>query len=283
MPTLSLLRLIFTELWARGSGLRVPEPVQAMEDEAQTRAFAEVASGQSELAASHLFHAIHITRTIRGCGKVYDLACGPGRALGRVAELNPHIHFVGVDLSDNMLKLAWEHVQEKGLKNVQFLKSDITELKEIESGSADGVISTMALHHLPTCEHLGRLFRQIERILKPEGSVFLVDFLRLKTEKSIELLLARQKGMLPEVFEKDYVNSLRAAFSLQDFTTLTAENLPRAKVVSSFPLRLMVMVKTASGPLSAESRALVEARVRAQSALERKAFRDLQMIFFGRI
>ena len=55
----------------------------------------------------------------------------------------------------------------------------------IADRSVDGLISTMALHHLPTVGHLEACFAEIRRVLKPEGAVYLADFGRLRSLKSV--------------------------------------------------------------------------------------------------
>ena len=106
------------------------------------------------MAAAYLFHTARISQVIQGCREVVDLGCGPATQLCQVAGLNPGIRFTGVDLSPSMLGSARAHVAESGLDNVVVAEGDITRLEAFRSASVDGVVSTLALHHLPSFGHL---------------------------------------------------------------------------------------------------------------------------------
>ena len=102
-------------------------------------------------------------------GRVLDLACGPATQLAQVAELNADMEFTGLDLSTEMLASAEQHIRDCGLTNIQLTEGDITKLPQFLDASFDAVICTMALHHLPTLEHLDSCFSEIARVLKPGG------------------------------------------------------------------------------------------------------------------
>src|SRR5690606_28242381 len=113
--------------------------------------------------------------------EVVDLGCGPATQLVQIAELNPEVSFHGVDLSETMLQRAADYAKERGVGNVRFSHGDITRLDQLGDRSVDGVMSTMVLHHLPTLDHLRKCFKEVARILKPGGAVYLTDFGRLKS------------------------------------------------------------------------------------------------------
>ncbi|MDT1878833.1 class I SAM-dependent methyltransferase, partial [Acinetobacter baumannii] len=80
--------------------------------------------------------------------------------------MNPATRFIGVDLSAPMLERARELITRQGLTNVEFLHGDITDLSSFGDKSVDAVMSTMALHHLPTLDMLCRTYAEVARILK---------------------------------------------------------------------------------------------------------------------
>ena len=143
--------------------------------------------------------------------------------LAQVAQVNPQTEFLGVDLSEGMLENARIHCKELGVNNVSFKKDDISVLKTISDGSMDAVISTLALHHLPSDHFLRTCFEQIKRVLKEGGALYLVDLSRLKSLYSILYFAYMNKDFQPAVFSLDYERSLREAFSAEEFRNLAAE------------------------------------------------------------
>ena len=101
----------------------------------------------------------------------------------RGSKLNPDSRFVGVDLSEPMLARARDNLARERLANIELRHGDISNLINVPDHSASVVISTMALHHLPTLRHLQATFAEIARILKPNGGLYLVDFGHLKSER----------------------------------------------------------------------------------------------------
>jgi ubiquinone/menaquinone biosynthesis C-methylase UbiE len=246
----TLVATLLREVFGPRRLSRTPEPDLVMNGEDVVRAHTLVGRVQGPVAAAHLFHAARISMVIRGSKHVFDLACGPANQLCLLAQLNPEIEFTGVDLSDGMLENARAYVRHLGLKNVNFLVGDITRLDFIPDQSADAVISTVALHHLPTTDHLRRTFREINRILDRNGALYLADFGRLKSAKSVRFFAYKDRDTQPEVFCRDYENSLRAAFLIEEFTSLAREELPSyVHVKRTFAIPFFMLVKSEDRPI----------------------------------
>jgi ubiquinone/menaquinone biosynthesis C-methylase UbiE len=176
---------------------------------------------------------------------VVDLGCGPATQLGMIARLNPAAHFIGVDLSDGMLERARGHIAEQGLANVTVQKTDMTRLAEFADGTADVVFSTMSLHHLADAAALDATLAEAARILKPDGAVYLADFGRLRSQKSIEYFGNQYATRQSALFTRDYLDSLRAAFTVDDFKRTTAARLgDRAKCYTTPIAPFLVIVKS---------------------------------------
>lgn len=178
------------------------------------------------------------------------MACGPATQLCKVAELNPDISFTGIDYSETMLLNAEAFAKEKKLNNVTFQKGDISELSQLSDNSYDGIISTMALHHLPTKKKLNDCFKEIERILMPDGRLYIVDFGRLKYLKSVLYFAYMNRKHQPHIFSLDYERSLRAAFLRHDFLKLKSKFLPNYQILSTFLVPLLVIIKSQDNLLS---------------------------------
>jgi ubiquinone/menaquinone biosynthesis C-methylase UbiE len=257
---------------------REPEPDLVMDDPEQVAAYSYAGRIDGAMSAAYLYHSAQISQVIQGCAKVLDLGCGPATQLGQVAELNPEVSFLGVDLSETMLDSGRKHVDALGVRNVRFQHEDITLLDGIPDASVDAVMSTVVLHHLPTRQHLDDCFRQIARVLKPGGAIYLTDFGRLKSLKSVLFFAYMNAKQQPHLFSLDYERSLRAAFLLEDFQEASASFLPSAaKVLSTFQVPFLIVIKTQSKSLPASlSFRLMELR----QALPRKYRNDLDELRF---
>lgn len=245
MSIAGLAGTLIRELTTRESIPRVPEPDLVMSDSGKVRAFVRAGREAAIVAPTYLFHCSHICEVICPGEIAVDLACGPATQLAMVARMNPDSQFIGIDLSEEMLKQAQEHIEELELKNVELRIGDITDLSQFHDMSIGAVFSTLSLHHLPTIHHLESTFSEIARILKRNGGIYLSDFGHLNSERSMQHFAYQHREQQPELFTIDYLNSLKAAFRLTDFQRLSAKHLSdRARLYSTFLIPIMVAIKS---------------------------------------
>lgn len=251
-----------------------------MDGEDQVAAYTHAGRIDGVMSAAYLFHSAHASEAINGAREVIDLGCGPATQLVQIAELNPDISFLGVDLSPRMLEQAESYARSRGVANVRFQHGDITKLEALASASADGVISTMALHHLPSVDHLGACFREITRVLKPGGALYLADFGRLKSRKSALFFAYMNSAHQPHIFSLDYERSLRAAFLFDDLKGVCKEELPGdASTFATFLAPMLTVIQTAPRILSADLRATLKGLRRALPRRYRADLDDLRLFF----
>ena len=280
MPNPALIPTFLRELMVERTLPREPEPDLVMDDPAQVAAYVEAGRIDGVMAAAYLFHSARVSQVIQGCGSVLDLGCGPATQLAQIAELNPDISFTGLDLSPTMLADAERHVAAQGIGNVGFKQGDITTLEGIPDQSMDAVTSTMALHHLPTLRHLEDSFRAIRRVLKPGGALYLTDFGRLKSLKSVLFFAYMNARHQPHIFSLDYERSLRAAFLREEFEALAVKLLSQdAEVISTFKVPFLVIIKTGDKPLSESVQKRVQAMRRELKPRYRRDLDDLRTFF----
>ena len=274
-----MLPVIFREVFGRPEFPREPEPDLVMDDENQVKAYEEAGRIDGVMSASYLFQGARISQVIQENQKIIDLGCGPATQLCLVAELNPAIKFLGIDFSETMLESAREYAASKQLKNVEFQKGDITNLSQLRDNACDGVISTMALHHLPTLGHLEGCFKEISRILSPGGSLYLTDFGRLKYLKSVLYFAYMNRKHQPHIFSLDYERSLRAAFLKQDFQEIKSRHLPSYELLSTFLFPLLIVIKSRDLLLGAKLADDLKKRRTALSPKYRKILDDIRFLF----
>lgn len=215
-----------------------------MDSEEAVSAFARAGERNGVLSAVHTYHVEKACRMIRPGDRVLDLGCGPANLLVSIAELNESTNFLGVDLSEGMIAKGLECVRASAIRNVELRIDDMTQLSSVEDGSVDVVLSSMALHHLPGTPALQQCFSAVERVMAPGAKVFISDFGRLKSLKTVEYFVNRDMPKDETVLEQDYRESLRAAFSKEEFSrslssTLKGSVSVYSTIISPFMIVLM--------------------------------------------
>ncbi len=215
----AMLAHLIVECLSRRVLPRVPEPELSDNDSfAQSEAFELAGRGDGILTSIYLYQALQIAPLVRPGDRVLDLGCGPANQLVQVARLNPEGHFIGFDVSTGMLERARRTIERCGVANIETVPGDMTTLAEFPDHSFDCVISTMSLHHLPDEGALSAALRAARRVLKPDGGLYLIDFGRLKRVATQRFFAEDRSDVQPEKFTRDYFNSLRAAFSVDELS-----------------------------------------------------------------
>jgi len=108
-----------------------------------------------------------------GPSVVLDIGTGTGSLLFTLSE-RIKAKFIGIDISEQMLKKAGERLKRKGL-DVELKKGSFLSIP-LPDHSVDTVISNMALHHLPDHEK-AKAAREISRVLKDDGRAIIGDII----------------------------------------------------------------------------------------------------------
>lgn len=96
--------------------------------------------------------------------KILDLGCGTGRFDFIFEKENP-FSILGVDISEQMLKIAKEKATIKGSK-VKFIKEDISNLDTYSNGKFDFIFSSTTLHYI---YDIKELFNNMYNVLEEKG------------------------------------------------------------------------------------------------------------------
>lgn len=169
--------------------------------------------------------ALDTIRRIQGTKIVHsaiDLCCGPGH-FGRLLAKQIEVHQVtGVDLSEPMLRYAQGNADKEDLSHkMRFIKSDVTQLSELQNSSADLVTFLNGAHHFNSIEDVTKAVLEAERVVRKNGLILVLDPVRQKNKKMTDLYfhLSREdyvkKGM--NFFNTDFYNSLLASFRPDEF------------------------------------------------------------------
>lgn len=245
MSDLNLPGLLLRETFTLRRASRTPEPDLVMDDAAQVDAYTNAGRDAQVMAPTHLFHSAQACQVIQPGDTVLDLGCGPGTQLVQLASLCPQAQFIGLDLSAPMLEQAQQFAGKSRVTNVQLLRHDMTDLSSLADHSIDCAISSMTLHHLPNVADLARCFTEIARVLKPGGGVYLADFLRLRSTRSMQAFASQHEAAQSPAFTRDYRNSLHAAFTFNDFRQAAEPLADRVTLFRTRPIALFIAIKSA--------------------------------------
>ncbi len=120
---------------------------------------------------------------LAGTETVLDVGCGRGLLLiGAAKRLGKGGRAIGVDiwsatdLSANSRDATLHNADVEGVRaRVEVVDSDMRKMK-VESESVDVVVSSFAIHNVPTRDGRSEAMAEIARVLRPSGKVALQDF-----------------------------------------------------------------------------------------------------------
>ena len=105
--------------------------------------------------------------------RVLDVGCGPGYFARMLAQtVGPNGSVVGIDAAPEMIEYASR--KARFLPNCRF-QSGAAESLAFPDASYDIVVSSLVMHHIPDELRL-QAVREMQRVLRPGGSVLLADF-----------------------------------------------------------------------------------------------------------
>lgn len=102
-----------------------------------------------------------------------DIGTGPGTLIGEIARLRPDLAITGVDLSDDMAKLASRNTAAYA-ERVSVQQGDAAALP-FPDDKFDLVVTSFSLHHWADINAAGA---EITRVLRPGGRLYVYDFAR---------------------------------------------------------------------------------------------------------
>lgn len=202
---------------------RIPEP-DLMDDAEQATAYAD-----ADFSEPHeVFVKLFISHFPDFSGhEIIDLGCGTADVIIRFARAFPSIKIFGVDGAQAMLNIGAQDVKRNGLEhNIKLKKCKLPD-SDLSFMKYDAVISNSLLHHL---SNPSILWNTVKLCAKPGAPVFIMDLLRPDNVESAKGLLQRYAADASPILQKDFFNSLLAAYSLNEIR----EQLDAAKLEHLF-------------------------------------------------
>ncbi len=153
--------------------------------------------------------------------KVVDLGCGNAAIPVLLCQRDATVEVLGIDSSVAMLEAAKLEIELGSVLGRIFLEqSDCKTLPGFDTEFADTVMSNTVLHHIE--DPLPFLGKAVE-ILARGGRLFVRDLLRPESESELESLVDRHAANNSDTGKQLLRQSLHAAFTLDEMTSLLAQ------------------------------------------------------------
>lgn len=152
--------------------------------------------------------------------KVLDIGTGTAQIPLILTDLRPKWHITAVDLAESMLKLGNQNIEKAGKSRQITLTLVDGKKMPYANHSFDVVMSNSLVHHIPNPLDL---FKEIDRVVKPNGSVLIRDLLRPESENDIEEIVKQADLDYNPRQKKLFKDSLHAALTLMEIKEIVSE------------------------------------------------------------
>lgn len=188
--------------------IRQLEP-ELMEDPEQVRAYA-----QADFAAPHNDFIRRLKDFVGEDfqGVALDLGCGSGDICRRFVSAYPACQLHALDGSATMLAYANAQANPSGTGNIRYILGRLPDAL-LPQSPYDLIFSNSLLHHLPDPQIL---WQSIKRHARSGSLVVVMDLLRPDSAAIATQLTATHAGKEPYILQRDFYNSLLAAFRREE-------------------------------------------------------------------
>jgi len=104
--------------------------------------------------------------------KVLDLGCGDGTTALPAARLGADV--LGVDIASNLVAAGQQRAEQEQLANCRFQEGDATDLRELEAGSFDLVVSVFGAMFAPRPFDVAK---EMVRVTRPGGRIVMGNWI----------------------------------------------------------------------------------------------------------
>ena len=131
--------------------------------------------------------------------RILDLCTGTATSSINIAKAKTSVEIIGIDLSNDMLKVAKNKVKRAGISNLKLYQMDATQLG-FESYSFDKVLLSLILHELNE-ELAAKIIEEAKRVLKDNGEIINTEW-EPSQQLSKKILFAPLHYLEPKSYRK---------------------------------------------------------------------------------
>ena len=186
---------------------RIPEP-ELMSDEDQAIAYA---NADFEEPHNHFISLLKdaVVDFLPKSGAAIDLGCGAADISIRFAKAFQDYQIDALDGSAAMLAEGEKALSISGLSDRISLIQDYLKETTLADKDYDLIFSNSLLHHL----HDPMLLWNCIKNAKGNPKIFIMDLMRPDSEEKVDWMVKEYAAGEPEVLQRDFFNSLKAAFT----------------------------------------------------------------------
>lgn len=192
---------------------RVLEP-EVMDSPEEARAYDAMDHGQVNRAFVADFLALPTAD-----GPILDVGTGTAQIPIELCRSHATCRVVAVDLAGHMLDLARTNVDRAGLADRIALERIDAKGLPYPAASFAAVISNSIVHHIPEPR---TVLREMARVLRPGGTLFVRDLLRPTDDGEVRHLVATYAAEADDQQRGLFEASLRAALTVAEMQDLVA-------------------------------------------------------------
>jgi len=142
---------------------------------------------------------------------VLDVGTGTAQIPIEICRRRIDFRLTAIDLAGHMLQLAQRNVIREGLSARIRLEQIDAKSLPFPANAFDAVISNSIIHHIPEPQ---LVFREMLRVVRSGGQLFVRDLVRPQNLESLERLVAAYAGQANDHQRQMFGDSLHAALSL---------------------------------------------------------------------
>lgn len=166
-----------------------------------------------------LLQAMHAEESRRAETSVLDVGTGTALIPIELQRCGFAGSVAGIDLADEMLKVASQNMQASGATNIRLQRIDAKSLPFTDQ-SFDVVMSNSIVHHIPDPADT---LAEMARVLRCRGLLFVRDLLRPSSTAEIETLVGQYAGQESPRQQQLFRQSLHASLTLSELGTILGQ------------------------------------------------------------
>jgi ubiquinone/menaquinone biosynthesis C-methylase UbiE len=179
--------------------------------------------------------------------RVLDVGTGTAQIPLEIVRRRSDLRITAIDMAANMLQLAQRNTIRDGFADRIKLEQVDAKAMPYASGEFDAVISNSIVHHIPEPR---AVIREMARVLKSTGVLFVRDLLRPADLATLDQLVARYAGDANDHQRQMFRDSLHAALTLDEVRELLRDaGLPAACVSQTSDRHWTICWSSALRPL----------------------------------
>lgn len=146
---------------------------------------------------------------------VVDFGLGVGRVSKEILAKYPNPKVIGIDASKRMLDLCYQYIPQRHFTDGRIKLLELSQIDDITSNSVDLILAIYVIQHISS-ELLDQSLNQIQRVLKPEGYLYVLNHYRrnaVRANKDEAGLFQRLRALsfnfpsIPKMLEYIYSSS----------------------------------------------------------------------------